>query len=116
MREAGCAIATNVTYVLNFTLQELWVARSETMQKTYSYPDKRSFQNLGFYLKIGVPGALLTCYEWWAFEILTIFAGMISTTALGAHIIIYQWSILVFMVPLGAAQAASTLTGNFIGK
>ena len=89
MREVGCAIATNVTYVLNFTLLEWWVARSETMKMTYSYPDKRSFQNLGFYLKIGVPGALLTCYEWWAFEILTIFAGMISITALGAHIIIY---------------------------
>ena len=90
--------------------------KSETMQKTYRYPDKRSFQNLGFYLKIGVPGALLTCFEWWAFEVLAFFAGMISITALGAHILTYQWSVLVYMVPMGTAQAASTLTGNFMGK
>jgi len=41
---------------------------------------------------------------------------MISVNALGAHIIFYQWATLVYMVPLGVSQAASTLTGNYIGK
>ncbi len=50
MKETGLAIATNVTYVLNFIICEWWVIQSETMQKTYSYPDRRSLQNLGFYL------------------------------------------------------------------
>jgi len=87
MREVGCAIANTTTYVLTFILQEYWT--SKNMKLTYSYPDRRSIESLGLYLKIGVPAALLICYEWWAYEVLAILAGMISINALGAHVIVY---------------------------
>jgi MATE family multidrug resistance protein len=38
---------------------------------------------------MAVPGALLGVFEWWAFEIMSIMAGLISVNALGAHFIIY---------------------------
>jgi len=47
-------------------------------------PDSRAFRNIGTYLAISVPGALMCCFEWWCFEILAIFAGLISIESLAA--------------------------------
>ena len=58
---------------------------------------------------------MITCFEWWCFEILAIFAGLISAEALGAQVIIINITNLIFMVPLGASYAASMFIGNFLG-
>lgn len=58
----------------------------------------------------------MTCFEWWAFEILALFAGWISITALSSHICLYQWTVLVYMIPLGSSVASSSLTGNYLGE
>ena len=68
------------------------------------------------YLKIGIPGACMLCFEWWVFELLAIFSGLMSVEALAAEVIIVNIVTLVFMVPLGTAYAASAFTGYFLGQ
>ena len=79
-------------------------------------PDSRAFENMCEYLKIGIPGACMLCFEWWVFELLAIFSGLMSVEALAAEVIVVNIVTLVFMVPLGTAYAASAFTGYFLGQ
>ena len=73
------------------------------------------FKEIGTYLSIGIPGACMICFEWWVFELLAIFSGLMSVEALAAEVVIVNVVGFVFMIPLGTAYAASALVGVFLG-
>jgi len=58
----------------------------------------------------------MLCFEWWAFELLAIFTGLISVAALAAEVVIINMISFIFMLPLGISYTASALTGNLIGE
>jgi MATE family multidrug resistance protein len=68
------------------------------------------------YINIGVPTTFLNCIEWWAFEFLVIFAGILGDKELGAQVTIMNINGVIFMIPLGCQYAASGLVGNELGK
>lgn len=53
------------------------------------------------FISLGLPGTVMLCSEWWAFEILTLFASALGTSKLAAQSIIMQTASLCFMMPLG---------------
>ena len=57
----------------------------------------------------------MLCFEWWCFELLAIFSGLMSVEALAAEVIVVNLVTLIFMVPLGTGYAASAFTGYFLG-
>jgi MATE family multidrug resistance protein len=59
---------------------------------------------------------LMLCFEWWAFELLAIFTGLIGVNALAAEVVIIQLVTFIFMLPLGISYSASALTGNYLGE
>ena len=58
----------------------------------------------------------MLCFEWWVFELLAIFSGLMSVEALAAEVVIVNIVTFIFMVPLGTSYAASALTGVFLGE
>ena len=58
----------------------------------------------------------MLCFEWWCFELLAIFSGLISVEALAAEVIIVNIVTLIFMIPYGTGFAASAFTGYFLGQ
>ena len=116
-REIGAAMATNLTYCLNMIILDIICSHKSSLKKTHAMiPDSRAFENMCEYLKIGIPGACMLCFEWWVFELLAIFSGLMSVEALAAEVIVVNIVTLVFMVPLGTAYAASAFTGYFLGQ
>lgn len=109
-------MATNVTYIANMLATQYFVSKSNDFLRTRAIFDKTAFQHWRQYLKIGVPGAFMLCFEWWAFELLAIFSGYMGIAQLAAEVIIINMVGFVFMLPLGIATAASALTGNYIGS
>ena len=65
---------------------------------------------------MGVPSTLTICFEWWALEITTIFAGILGAKQLGAQVAIVNLTGMVYMIPLGVQFAASGMVGNEIGR
>ena len=114
-REAGAALATNITYIGNMVICGIWCYSNAEIRKTYTLPDKDMFKKIGTYLSIGIPGACMICFEWWVFELLAIFSGLMSVEALAAEVVIVNVVGFVFMIPLGTAYAASALVGVFLG-
>lgn len=58
----------------------------------------------------------MLCFEWWAFELLAIFTGLLGVDQLAAEVVIINMITFIFMLPLGISYTASALTGNFIGE
>jgi MATE family multidrug resistance protein len=58
----------------------------------------------------------MLCFEWWVFELLAIFSGLMSVEALAAEVVIVNLVTFIFMFPLGTSYAASALTGVFLGE
>lgn len=116
LNETGAAIATNITYVLNMVICDICCTRHETIKKSYTLPTMEVFEDVGEYLKIGISGMLMLCFEWWAFELLAIFSGLLSVEALAAEVVVINLVTFIFMIPLGISYSASALTGYFIGK
>ena len=116
MREVGAALATNVTFILNYVIAVAWCMRKENIKRTWVFPDSRTFMNLGSFLKIGIPGALMLCFEWWVFELLAIFSGLMGVAPLAAEVIVINVVTFIFMIPLGTSYASSAFTGYFLGE
>jgi Na+-driven multidrug efflux pump len=83
MGVAGAALAFNLTHFTNFCLQEIYVRFIG--YKYFEHALTPFFSEETFncslwcnFLKTGVPSTLLVCFEWWAFEILAIWAGWIE--------------------------------------
>ena len=55
------------------------------------------------------------CSEMWAYEMITVLAGLFGTTEQAAYIITVACSSVFFEVPLGTAEASCALIGNCIG-
>lgn len=115
-RETGAALATNITYICNMVCIDVWCYTNAAVAKTWIKPDRRALQNICGYLKIGIPGACMLCFEWWCFELLAIFSGLISVEALAAEVVIVNIVTFIFMIPLGTSYSASAFTGIFLGE
>ena len=68
------------------------------------------------YLKLALPGTLMLCAEWWAFELTMLMAGGVGDVALGAHALLFQVVAFAFMVPLGLGVAATVRVGTKLGE
>ena len=80
---SGAALALNITYMSNYLAQEIYVRVYDwKFFKDYMQPifTKESFNWSGCkeFLRLGVPGTIMQCAEWWAFEVLAIFAGILG--------------------------------------
>ncbi|KAF8986866.1 hypothetical protein BGZ52_007301 [Haplosporangium bisporale] len=67
------------------------------------------------FMKLALPGVLMVCTEWWAFEVMSLAASYLGTVALAAQSIVVQTSGLLYTVPFGISIAASNRVGNLIG-
>lgn len=78
--------------------------------------EEESFLDWPAYIKLAVPTTFLMCIEWWAFEFVIIFSGIIGVKELAAQVAIMNVNGFVFMFSLGVQFAASGLVGNQLGK
>ncbi|KAJ3214922.1 hypothetical protein HK099_006610 [Clydaea vesicula] len=90
------------------------------MEKYGGFEFKEAFNlyKIKEFLTLGIPGILMTCAEWWAFEIMytTLASGLISETALAAQSIVFSLLGFTWLLQLGISIACSTKVGNFIGS
>jgi multidrug resistance protein, MATE family len=120
MKEFGVAIATNLTYVSNMIIADVWLrlrSNHEYKDMIFFY-DRTAFDSkqMRIFLRIGVPGMFMLCFEWWAFELLAIFTGYIGVDELAAEVVIINIVTFIFMLPLGISCAASAFTGKYLGQ
>lgn len=75
-----------------------------------------AFREWGTFLKLAIPGLIMTCAEFWAFEIQTLFAGYFGTEYLSAQSVIIQIIVVSGMLPMGMGVATSIRVGHYLGQ
>ncbi|NXM75030.1 S47A1 protein, partial [Serilophus lunatus] len=67
------------------------------------------------FTSLAIPSMLMMCIEWWTYEIGSFLIGLLSVIELSAQSIIYEVSVVAFMIPLGLGTAAGVQVGNALG-
>jgi MATE family multidrug resistance protein len=80
------AVARTACYTAGLVLLLAYVALSGEGARFWGGWSRRGARRLGEYVRLGVPGMLQMCLEWWAFEAILVISGYMrdSHTAIGA--------------------------------
>ena len=115
----GVAVSTSISrYIMVIVAWGCIVCRG-LHKKTWTGWNLRAAMNwtgVKQFLKLGVPGAAMTCLEVWGFELTTLAAGLLGEASLAAHTCILQVIVTTFMIPFGISIAVSTRVGYLLGK
>ncbi|POM65012.1 Multidrug/Oligosaccharidyl-lipid/Polysaccharide (MOP) Flippase Superfamily, partial [Phytophthora palmivora] len=78
---------------------------------------KQAMHHIGLFWRIGSSGMVMMSVEVWAFEILSIMAGVLpnSVVALATHSVLMNVNVMLWTVFYGIAVAASIRVGNCLG-
>lgn len=72
----GLAAAGLITNFLNFALMMLLLKFDKELADALVIPNRRSFQDLGTYLNLGIPAVVLTIIDYWEWEQYTLASGI----------------------------------------
>ena len=113
----GAGIATSLTRIVSLLLLVLWVWIAKLHRGAWLPWGHRAFSRSGIarIFAVGLPVAIQTSTEGWAFSASTLMAGTLGATAVAAHAIALNLTGLAFMLPLGVSLGATTRVGNLIG-
>ncbi|KAJ1437173.1 mate-domain-containing protein [Ochromonadaceae sp. CCMP2298] len=80
------AVSWVLSSYLAFALMLLLSYQYAPVKRTLVPWDLRAFTRWGEFCSLGLPGTVMLCSEWWAFEFLTIFASLLGTANLAAQV------------------------------
>ncbi|KAK3809517.1 MAG: mate-domain-containing protein [Benniella sp.] len=110
----GAPIATSIAYWTMLLLFLLYIRFVDGYQGWGGW-SRDCLTGWSVFLKLAVPGIMMVCTEWWAFEVVSLAASYLGTVSLAAQSIVVQTSGLLYTVPFGISIAASNRVGNLIG-
>ncbi|KAF9569921.1 hypothetical protein EC968_002446 [Mortierella alpina] len=111
----GAPIATSISYWIMLILLMAYIRFVEGYQCWGGW-SMDAFTGWPAFLKLAIPGVMMICTEWWAFEVVSLAASYLGTIALAAQSIVIQIGSLLFTIPFGISIAASNRVGNLIGE
>jgi MATE family multidrug resistance protein len=113
----GAPIASSITYTIMAISMALYVKYVEGGKAWGGWSLKDSFdaRELFYFLKLGLPGILMCCSEWWAFEVIALAAGLLGDDVLAAQTVVLNTCGMTFMIPFGVGIACTTVVGNELG-
>lgn len=87
-------------------------------KKPWTGISRYSLSNWGAYLAVAVPSLAMICLDWWAFEGLTLLAGLLpnATVAVAVTGICFGFHVIVFFMVQGLSVAVAIRVSNELGK
>ncbi|EFJ22871.1 hypothetical protein SELMODRAFT_416160 [Selaginella moellendorffii] len=87
MGNAGAAVSLSITYWLLVFFLVTAAAASPTFANYWHGFTTEAFHGISQFLKLAIPSALMVCLEWWAFEVLILFSGVLPNPALQTSVL-----------------------------
>lgn len=114
----GTTIAFNLTNFLSFTSIILFtkVYQNLELQQLIIPFNSGIFKDMTGYIRLAIYGLLLSCFEEWCNQAITIFSGLIGVNQQAALAIVFSIMILMFYVPQSFGFAISALVGGAVGS
>jgi MATE family multidrug resistance protein len=113
---AGSGCATAVIQWLMFTGLGSYALAAPSLAQYRMRPSLRGWDEIGRILRLGLPIGGILGLEIGVFATTGILMGLLGADALGAHQLVMNCISVVFMVPLGIAQAATVRVAVALGS
>uniref|UniRef100_G3VW09 Multidrug and toxin extrusion protein n=1 Tax=Sarcophilus harrisii TaxID=9305 RepID=G3VW09_SARHA len=111
----GSALANTISQFIQAIALFLYVVVRKLYLETWGGWSLQCLQEWEAFLSLAIPGMLMICIEWWAYEIGSLLIGLLSVVELSAQSIIYEVSTIMYMIPLGFGSAVCVRVGNALG-
>uniref|UniRef100_A0A1J3FV52 Protein DETOXIFICATION n=1 Tax=Noccaea caerulescens TaxID=107243 RepID=A0A1J3FV52_NOCCA len=114
---AGAALSIGFSYWLNVVLLWGFMRDSALYRDTTNLRAQEIFLSMKQFIALAVPTALMTCLEWWSFELLILMSGLLPNSKLETSVlsICLTMSSLHYVLVYGIGAAASTHVSNELG-
>ncbi|EOA34619.1 hypothetical protein CARUB_v10022179mg [Capsella rubella] len=113
----GAAVSIGFSYWFNVVL--LWIVMRETAlyRETRNLQAQEIFLSMKQFITLAIPSAMMTCLEWWSFELLILMSGILPNSKLETSVlsICLTMSSLHFVLVNAIGAAASTHVSNKLG-
>jgi len=113
---AGSGCATAIIQWLMFTGIGIYALAAPSLAEYRMRPSLRGWNEIGRILRLGLPIGGILGLEIGVFATTGILMGLLGADALGAHQLVMNCISVVFMVPLGIAQAATVRVAVALGS
>ncbi|KAJ1926293.1 ethionine resistance protein [Tieghemiomyces parasiticus] len=110
----GAPIATCISNWLMFILIVLYASYVDGYQAWGGW-SRQAYRNLGQFMSLGLPGVVMICAEWWAFEFTALAISYMGETSLAAQSILFTTVAFAFQIPEGIAVSCTNRIGNLLG-
>ncbi|XP_071431234.1 multidrug and toxin extrusion protein 1-like isoform X2 [Pithys albifrons albifrons] len=111
----GSAWANTIAQYSQAIFLFLYIIGKKLHVKTWGGWSSECLLEWNSFTSLAIPSMLMMCIEWWTYEIGSFLIGLLSVVELSAQSIIYEVSVVAFMIPLGLGTAASVQVGNALG-
>ncbi|CAN0900340.1 Protein DETOXIFICATION 16 [Linum grandiflorum] len=117
MGNNGACLANGVTYWTISVILMAYIKFSGSCQNTWRGFNLDCARDLMSFLKLGVPSGLMTCLEFWSYQVFIILAGLFPNPQLETSMILISLntSALVFRIPMSLGSAISTRVSKELG-
>ena len=86
------------------------------LNEWFHWINKDSFKDWWTFLELSIPSTLMSIFEGGIFEVMTILAGTFSINELGAHTILNDLSMKIYLSWAGISIACTALIGQNLGE
>ncbi|XP_073159276.1 protein DETOXIFICATION 14-like isoform X2 [Henckelia pumila] len=113
----GAAVSIGLSYWINVIFLGFYVKYSCVCSQTRASFSKDVFGSFKDFFQYAIPSATMVCLEWWSFEIVSMFSGLLQNPQLEMSVLSICMTItsLHFNIPYSFGAAASTRISNELG-
>ncbi|TFK13003.1 transcription initiation factor TFIID subunit 2 [Platysternon megacephalum] len=111
----GSAWANTIAQYTQAIFLFLYIVAKKLHVETWGGWSSECLQEWDTFITLAVPSMLMTCIEWWTYEIGSFLIGLLSVVELSAQSIIYEVSTVSYMIHYGLSIAVSVQVGNALG-
>ncbi|KAI9261506.1 mate-domain-containing protein [Phascolomyces articulosus] len=111
----GAPIATSLSYWIMLLLLILYTCKLEGLEAWGGW-SKDALKNWGPFLRLAIPGALMLCSEWWAYQITALATAYLGRINLATQSILLTIIGTSFQIPFAISIAAANRVGNSLGE
>ncbi|CAN6868040.1 unnamed protein product [Brassica oleracea] len=113
----GAALSIGLSYWLNVGLLWVFMRDSSLHRETKNLRAQEIFLCMKQFIALAIPSAMMTCLEWWSFELLVLMSGLLPNSKLETSVlsICLTMSSLHYGLVNAIGASASTHVSNELG-
>ncbi|XP_010496890.1 PREDICTED: protein DETOXIFICATION 12-like [Camelina sativa] len=113
----GGALAISLSNWLYVFILLSFMFFSSACSETRAPLSMEIFDGIGEFFKYALPSAAMICLEWWSYELIILFSGLLPNPQLETSVlsVCLQTVSTMYSIPLAIAAAASTRISNELG-